>query len=256
MFPKCCGSVQLRGFLQPGSIISSHLLPTLLELNVDGTWGEIFAASPITLQFQWKSFPNEPIPTSVSNGSKFPGLFPARFRPGTELLQRVLPHGNLDRCTLAGFSSKTRHFNITTLAPIMYLISDRIVTWSVCRMCSCSRSFTSRFPHCDPTNIRWVTIGNLLISSKMGLYFTATQRISVGSHIWQREVKERLELHNLRTDHLVIRSELKYLIGVKITGIVKIEPWSGYNAAKNRGFMSGPDNNRAKTARFGFAGGS
>jgi hypothetical protein len=155
-----------------------------------------------------------------------------------------------------GFPPKTRHINITTLAPIMYLISDRIVTWSVCRMCSCSRSVTSRFPHCDPTNIRWVTIGNLLISSKMGLYFTATQRISVGSHIWQWEVKERLELHNLRTDHLMIRSELKYLIGVKITGIVKIEPWSRYNAAKNHGFMSGPDNNHLKTARFGFVGGS
>jgi len=29
-------------------------------------------------------------------------------------------------------------------------------------------------------------------------------------------VKERLELHNLRTDHVMIRSELKYLIGGKV----------------------------------------
>jgi hypothetical protein len=29
-------------------------------------------------------------------------------------------------------------------------------------------------------------------------------------------VKERVELHNLRTDHVMIRSELKYLIGGKV----------------------------------------
>ena len=151
---------------------------------------------------------------------------------------------------------KTRHFNITTLASIKYLSSDRIMTWSVCRLCSSSRSFTSRFQICVPTNIRWVAIENPLISRKMGLYFTATQRITVGSQIWKREVKERLEMHNLRTDHLLIWSELKYLIGAKVVRTVKMELRSGYNPAKNRGFMSGPGNNPAKTARFGFLGGS
>jgi len=34
--------------------------------------------------------------------------------------------------------------------------------------------------------------------------------------MWDREVQERLELHNLRTDHIMIRSELKYLIGGKV----------------------------------------
>jgi len=34
----------------------------------------------------------------------------------------------------------------------------------------------------------------------------------VGSQISKREVKERLKLNNLRTDHVVIRSELKYSI--------------------------------------------
>ena len=29
-------------------------------------------------------------------------------------------------------------------------------------------------------------------------------------------MKERLELHNLHTDHIMIRSELKYLIGEKV----------------------------------------
>jgi len=56
------GSKHLRGSSQPGSIISSHL-PTLLELNVEGTRGEIFASSPIALQSRCKRVPNEPIPT-------------------------------------------------------------------------------------------------------------------------------------------------------------------------------------------------
>jgi hypothetical protein len=34
-----------------------------------------------------------------------------------------------------------------------------------------------------------------------------------------QEVKERLELDNLRTDHVMIRSELKYLIGAKIVDL-------------------------------------
>jgi len=34
-----------------------------------------------------------------------------------------------------------------------------------------------------------------------------------------REVKEQLTLHNLRTDHVTIRSELKYLIGAKIVDL-------------------------------------
>ena len=151
---------------------------------------------------------------------------------------------------------KTRHFNITTLPPIKYLSSDRIVTSSVCRLCSSSRPFTCRFQIWDSTDIPCVAIENPLISCKMGLYFTATQWISVGSQIWKREVKDQLELHNLRTDHLMIWSELKCLIGAKVAGTVKMEPRSGYNPAKNPGCMSGPGNNPAKTARFGFLGGS
>jgi len=36
-----------------------------------------------------------------------------------------------------------------------------------------------------------------------------------------QEVKERLELNNLRIDHIMIRSKLKYLIGAKVVGTVK-----------------------------------
>jgi len=127
------------------------------------------------------------------------------------------------------------------LTPIKYVSSDRIVTWSVRRLCSSGRSVTYRFQICDPTNIRWVAIENPLISRKMCLYFTATQRISVGSQIWKWEMKQRLVLHILHTDHVMIRSELKYLIGAKVAGTVI---W-------NRS----PGNNPAKTKRFGFSAG-
>jgi len=46
----------------------------------------------------------------------------------------------------------------TPLPPIKYLSSHRIVTWSVGRICSCGRSFTSRFSICNATDIRWVAV--------------------------------------------------------------------------------------------------
>ena len=58
----CPRTTQLRGSSRPGSVISAHL-PTLLELNVEGTRGDISAASPIAWQSRCKRVPNEPIPT-------------------------------------------------------------------------------------------------------------------------------------------------------------------------------------------------
>jgi hypothetical protein len=49
---------------------------------------------------------------------------------------------------------KTRHFNTTCLAPNKYLSSDRIMTQSICELCSFVSSSTSRFQICDQTNIR------------------------------------------------------------------------------------------------------
>ena len=47
------------------------------------------------------------------------------------------------------------HFTVPTpLARIQYLSSDRIMTSSVCKLCSISRAFNSRFQICDPTDIR------------------------------------------------------------------------------------------------------
>jgi len=47
-----------------------------------------------------------------------------------------------------------------------------------------------------------------------------------------REVKEGLKLHNLRTDHVAIQSELIYLIGAKAVGTMYLEPRFGSNPAK------------------------
>ena len=128
---------------------------------------------------------------------------------------------------------KTWHFNIKTLPPIKYLSSDRIMTWSVRRFYISSRSFTSRSQICDLTNILWVAIENPRISLEICTVFWATRWISVGSQIGKQEVKERPELHNLRTDHVPIRWELKYLIGGKGVGTVKLEPRSSSNPAYN-----------------------
>jgi len=123
-----------------------------------------------------------------------------------------------NRCN--GFPPTTWHFKCTILTPIKYLSSDRIVTWSVRRLCSFSPSFPSRSQICDLTSIRWVAIENPHLSAEISPYFTAIQRILAQSQIWQREVKEGLGLHNLRTDHVTIRSELRYLIGGKVAGTV------------------------------------
>jgi len=127
-----------------------------------------------------------------------------------------------DRCNW--FAPKTRHFKSTILAPIKYLSSDRIVTWSVRRLCSFSPSLPSRSQICDLTSIRSFAFENPHFSAEISPYFTAIERILAQSQIWQREVKEGLKLHNLRTDHVTIRSEFRYLIGGKVAGTVI---WNG-----------------------------
>jgi hypothetical protein len=47
-------------------------------------------------------------------------------------------------------------------------------------------------------------------------FFKATQRLLVVSPIWNREVKERLILDNLRIDHATIQSQLIHLIRAKV----------------------------------------
>jgi hypothetical protein len=129
---------------------------------------------------------------------------------------------------------KHRHFNITTLPPIKYLSSDHIMTWSVCRLCSSTRSVTLQIRIYDPTNIRWVAIEYLPISLTMRSVFAGTQRISVGLQLVLREVKEWPEVQNLHTDRLTMNWEFKYLIGGQGVGTVKLELQSGSNPAEKQ----------------------
>ena len=146
----------------------------------------------------------------------------------------------------------TRHFNITTAPPIQFLSSVRIITWSICRLCSSSRSFTSGYRICDQTNIRWVAIEYWQISHESCSSFTPSQRISVGSQIWKRELKEQQELHTLDTDHVMIQWELENLIAAQSVGTVMLDHNSENTRPKNRRSMSVPGNRLTKTKRVGF----
>ena len=164
--------------------------------------------------------PNSPVSSgfgSTQNRTVATGL--------TTLSTRTVGNG-------AVLPTKTRHFMCTILAPIKYLSSERIMTWSVRKLTSVTPSFTSRIQICDRTNDRGGAIENPRNSLNNRLYFTATQPISVRSQIRMQEVKEGLKLHNLRTDHDMIRSEVIYLIGTKAVMTVYLEPRFGSNPAK------------------------
>jgi hypothetical protein len=77
-------------------------------------------------------------------------------------------------------------------------------------------SFTSSNQICDPTDIRRVAVISGQILTEIRGFSLATRRVVVGSQIRMQDVKERQELHNLRIDHVMIRSQLKYLIGAKV----------------------------------------
>jgi hypothetical protein len=133
------------------------------------------------------------------------------------------------------------HFEFPPLlVPIKYLSSDRIMTWCIRRLCSSSRSFTSRFQNWDPTDISGVAVKKALISTKIRGFSTATQQILVRSQIWKREVKERPKLHNQRIHHIMIWSELQYLIWAKHLSLQRtcFEVETGPNA-NGPGFSGG-----------------
>jgi len=126
------------------------------------------------------------------------------------------------------------------LAPNQYLSSDRIVIRSIRRLCSFSRSFTSRFQICDLTNTCGVAIESPRFWLEMCPYFTAIQWISVGSLIRMQEMKQLIKLHNQRIHHVMIWSELNNLMAANAVGTVKLQPQSGSNLAENPGFYVWP----------------
>jgi len=84
---------------------------------------------------------------------------PGKTRPAL-VLAGCYPDRTLNRGFLAGLEPD-RSSNIlvpAALAPIKYLSCDRIVTWSIRRLCGFRRSFTSHFQICDLTDFRWVVV--------------------------------------------------------------------------------------------------
>ena len=112
------------------------------------------------------------------------------------------------------------HFTVpATFTPLQYLRSKPIITWWLCRSCSFSCSCTLNFHICYRTNICSIAVRWHQILSKIHGLSIATQWILVWSQIWQHEVHERLKVHNVRTDHVMVQSELRYLIGAKIVNL-------------------------------------
>lgn len=101
----------------------------------------------------------------------------------------------------------------TAFPAIRNVSSDCIVIWLIRRLCSFSQSFTSCIELWDPTDIRWVVEKQMHILSDTCGFSIATQRIFVGSQIWQLEVQERPKQNVLWINHVVIWWILKYLIG-------------------------------------------
>ena len=177
------------------------------------------------LVFMIISFKSSVLDTSsVSNGSGLPGFGPGQEPPSNrtgQVLAGCYPDRTYTRGLLAGLElDRGSTFTVpATMALIKYLSSDRIMTWSVRRLCIFSCSFTSHCQICDQVNFRRVAVKKMPIFSENPGCSKGTQRIVVRFQIWQQEVKQRVEMHNLRTDHVMIQSELKYLIGAKVVNL-------------------------------------
>jgi len=105
------------------------------------------------------------------------------------------------------------------------------------RLCSFSHSFTSRIQISDRTNILWVAIDNPRISHNVYPYFTATRRISIGSHSWMPVGKELVTLRYLRIHRGTIQSELRYLSWAKVAGTMKWKRGLGWARPKTAGLF-------------------
>jgi hypothetical protein len=90
------------------------------------------------------------------------------------------------------------------------------------------------------------------ISREKWHYFTAIPWILVQLQTWEWEVKERLIMHNLRTDHVTIGCELRYLMGAKLAGIVIWKQGPGSTWPENPRLMSGRENNPTEIKGAGF----
>jgi len=120
---------------------------------------------------------------------------------------------------------------------------------------------TDALLHAPSPPVLWFEIWSIFVESLWKTnYFrhhcTATQPISIRSQIGQKKVKQHAKVHLLRIYHIVIQSELKYLIGAQVMCLRKWGSAVGKTCPNNCRFMSGPGNNLALVTRFGLLGGS
>ena len=87
-------------------------------------------------------------------------------------------------------------------------------------------------------------------------FFAVTQRILTGSQNGDQEVKEYATLHLVHIYHIVIRSELRYLMGAKVCSSRQWGPAIWRTHPTNCRFMSGPGNKPARTQHVVYLGGS
>jgi hypothetical protein len=152
----------------------------------------------------------------VNNGSNPPERFRVRVRTRTTQLQRFSHTNTLNHCSGAGYHLKPGLGMPRFFAPIKDFSSDCIMTLSICRLFSFCRSFSTRFHICNTTNIWCVAREHQRMWSVISSFSPATEQILLPSQIWKRDVKEGLKQHNIHCHHVMIWSELKYLIGAKV----------------------------------------
>jgi hypothetical protein len=134
------------------------------------------------------------------------------------------------------------HFTVTsTLAPIKYLSSDHIATWSIRDLCRLMPYFISLSQMDDWINIRGAAVKFSRKSRQNDRVFIATPWQLVRLQIAAQEIKEGIKLHISHIDYVTILSEHKYLIGV---GKVDFCGWGLCgNPLQRSGSRSEPDPN-------------
>jgi len=85
-----------------------------------------------------------------------------------------------------------------------------------------------------------VFIESLWDSPNSQRFFTATQRILIGSQTEEQEVNEQANQHLLHIYHIAIRLETKFLIGVKVLSLRKWVSAVGETRPRDRDCRCGP----------------
>jgi len=132
---------------------------------------------------------------------------------------------------------------LRTLASTKYLSSDRITIWYLRKRCSFGCSLTSYSLFCDPINICWVTAKDAQVTPLFHSNSTNIDWISK----WRIGGERACKTASFTIYHIVIWSELKYVIGAKVLSSGKWGSAVCRTCPKNRGFMSGVGNNPART---------